>query len=176
MWKSLKNLKRVFNNEENVCHIDVSGFHGGFFSKSVNRDADADLIEQVAADFLKAIQRRDALTIRKIGNNDEALDDVAVGYLISSSDPFPNNPARSASQVLQGRVLIKIVATKACDGSKRFEVIYLPISTARSFKQLSNMIKKGEATNFVNYLICSFETHNGKMNITDACGAESDSR
>lgn len=125
--------------------------------------------------FMNAIKEGDSENIRSLGNNPEALDDVAMTYLAADMNPFPNTGLQSAHQVLRNaEVYYKIFWSKR-DGKDVVEIVYLPSSVAKSFDELSILIKSGSAIPFRDYLICTFDVSGrGSLRIVDACGAESD--
>lgn len=127
----------------------------------------------IAVRLLKAFKDGDEDALRAAVNNGRLLDPESVSWLIGGEDVRPGGRAdlRAARQVLGGEVLTKIVITEQMDGPTIMEVVYLPISTAKSFGELALL---ENAINYRDYVMCEFLIEDGRMYMRNICFAGTD--
>jgi hypothetical protein len=132
-------------------------------------------LNNFAAEFMAAIKAGNREELRRLANNEQAMDDVATQYLIAERDPFPGAGLKSARQILKDSHVQYRIVQSIRSGQPSVEIVYLPATTAKSFAELSALIEAGRAVPFRDYLICTFDLPpEGPPVIRDACGAESD--
>lgn len=138
--------------------------------------ATASCVDDVASRLLRAITTQNREQLIRIANN-ASIDSVDIDYLTGDKHgEFPGTPGyKSAFQVLsRQKVLTKVVSTELADGSRRIEIVYLPLRTAKTFAALERLISRGQAKPFRDYVICEMIERNGKTYLPNACLAESD--